>query len=201
MITTDAVLGAAPEAGWSKDGVVADDPRYPPEGLVPHDPAWPARYAELAGKLNRVLGDHWTIEHIGSTSVPGLLAKPVIDLALRIPENATVDDSLATFAAAGWTGLTPLPTHQALFQLDQDGIRRAIAHLFTAEQWPSAPQRLFPAWLRTHPADRDAYAALKQSLRDGGVWGHRYTTAKAAFVRRIVHQAQATSGGSASREA
>lgn len=170
---------------------MTNDPRYPPEGLVPYDPAWPARYAELAGKLHQVLGDHWQIEHIGSTSVPGLLAKPVIDLALRIPENETVHDNLLTFAVAGWTDFVPLPTHQAMFQLDHDGTRRAIAHLFSAEQWPTAPQRLFPAWLRTHTSDRDAYASLKQGLRNGGLSGHSYTAAKAAFVQHISDKAGA----------
>ena len=152
---------------------------------MPYDPAWPTRYANLARQLHQALGDHWHIEHIGSTSVPGLLAKPVIDLALRIPGPNDLHVKVPALSAVGWTDLTPLPTHQALFQLDHDGTRRAIAHLFSAEQWSTAPQRLFPAWLRTHPTDRDAYATLKLRLRDGGTCGHEYTTAKAAFVRDI----------------
>lgn len=170
---------------------VAKDARYPSEGLIPYDPTWPARYVQLANTLHQALGDHWQIEHIGSTSVPGLLAKPVIDLALRIPDNEPIPDRLPTFAAAGWTDLTPLPTHQALFQLDREGTRRAIAHLFSAEQWPTAPQRLFASWLRAHPTDRDAYTSLKQGLRDAGLWGHDYTAAKAAFVQYIADKARA----------
>jgi GrpB-like predicted nucleotidyltransferase (UPF0157 family) len=168
---------------------MGNQPRYPSAGLVPYDPAWPVRYVELAGSLQQVLGDHWQVEHIGSTSVPGLLAKPVIDLAVRIPEQETVHDNLRAFATAGWTGMTPLPTHQALFQVDHDGTRRAIAHLFPADRWPTASQRVFPAWLRAHPADRDAYANLKQTLRCGGLWGHDYTNAKAAFVQHICAKA------------
>jgi len=170
---------------------VANQPRYPPEGLVPYDPAWPAGYAELARQLQQTLGCHWQIEHIGATSVPGMLAKPVIDLALRIPHPDARENNLPALEAAGWTDLTSLPTHQALFQLDHDGTRRAIAHLFPAEQWSTAPQRLFPAWLRAHPTDRDAYASLKQSLRDGGIWGHDYTTAKAVFIHHISAKAGA----------
>jgi GrpB-like predicted nucleotidyltransferase (UPF0157 family) len=85
-----------------------------------------------------------------------------------------------------------LPTHQTLYQLDHDGVRRGIAHLFSAEQWATAPQRLFPAWLRTHPTDRDTYARLKQTLRDTGTWGHDYTAAKAAFIKRISDLAAAS---------
>lgn len=166
--------------------VVTSDPRYPAEGLVPYDPSWPARYAELASTLQRSLGAAWRIEHIGSTSVPGLLAKPVIDLALRIPEHTSIGDDLHALARAGWTDLTRLPTHQVLFRLDHGGVRRAVAHLFTAVQWSLAPQRLFADWLRTHPDDRDAYARLKRDLRARGLRGHDYTAAKAAFVHHVV---------------
>jgi GrpB-like predicted nucleotidyltransferase (UPF0157 family) len=164
---------------------VANEPRYPPEGLVPYDPAWPLRYGNLARRLQQVLGDRWRIEHIGSTAVPGLVAKPVIDLALRVPDPDELCAKLPDLEAAGWTDLTPLPTHQALFQLDEAGTRRAIAHLFSPEQWSMAPQRLFPAWLRTHPHDREAYARLKLGLREGGTWGYAYTDAKAEFVQDV----------------
>jgi len=161
---------------------------------VPYDPTWPSRYAELANQLHRTLGRRWRVEHIGSTSVPGLLAKPVIDLAVRVPDPEELDDKLAALETIGWTDLTNLPTHQTLYQLDHDRVRRGIAHLFSAEHWATAPQRLFPAWLRTHPTDRDAYARLKQTLRDTGTWGHDYTAAKAAFVNRISALAAAGSG-------
>lgn len=158
---------------------------------MPYDPTWPSQYAELAGELHRILGETWHIEHVGSTSVPGLLAKPVIDMAVRIPNHQSIADRLDEFASAGWTDLTQLPTHQALFRLDHSGLRRAIAHLFEAEQWPTAPVRLFAAWLRTHPADRDAYADLKHRLRKRGLQGHEYTAAKAAFVQHVVDRAVA----------
>ena len=161
---------------------------------MPYDPAWPHRYAELADQLHQALGRRWRVEHIGSTSVPGLLAKPVIDLAVRVPDPAELDDKLTVLEAIGWTDLTALPTHQTLYQLDDDRVRRGIAHLFSAEQWATAPQRLFPAWLRTHPSDRDAYARLKQTLREAGTWGHDYTAAKTAFVKRVSALAAAGSG-------
>lgn len=161
---------------------------------MPYDPAWPYRYAELADQLHQTLGRRWQLEHIGSTSVPGLLAKPVIDLAVRVPDPAELDDKLAALKAIGWTDLTAFPTHQTLYQLDHDRVRRGIAHLFSAEQWATAPQRLFPAWLGTHPTDRDTYARLKQTLRETGTWGHDYTAAKTAFVNRISALAAAGSG-------
>jgi len=97
---------------------------------VPYDPTWPHRYAELADQLHRRLGRRWRVEHIGSTSVPGLLAKPVIDLAVRVLDPAELDDKLGVLEAIGWTDLTALPDYQTLYQLDHDRVRRGIAHLF-----------------------------------------------------------------------
>jgi GrpB-like predicted nucleotidyltransferase (UPF0157 family) len=172
---------------------VADATTYPVEGLVPPDPAWPERFAQLAGALRAQLGPAWRIEHIGSTSVPGLLSKPVIDLALRIPDEELLSDHGDCFRRAGWSEAIALASHQVSFLLDGT-VRRAIAHVFTSDQWPSAHQRLFASWLRRHPHDRDAYARRKQGLHDKGVWGPEYTAAKTVFVRHVVNRARAAQG-------
>ncbi len=72
--------------------------------------------------------------------------------------------------------------------------RVAIAHLFSSEQWPSAPVRLFAQWLRTHDGDRDEYQRLKLSLVAAGIWGNAYTSAKTDFVVGIVNRARAQQG-------
>ena len=112
-----------------------------------YDPAWAGRYAYLAGLLARELGPGWEIEHVGSTSVPGLLAKPVIDLALRLPSGENPADWAEVFHRLGWDGPAELGTHQAYVQHEGD-IRVAIAHVFTAHAWPHAHVRLFAEWLR-----------------------------------------------------
>ncbi|GGU38078.1 GrpB family protein [Nocardioides albus] len=71
---------------------------------------------------------------------------------------------------------------------------RAILHLFTTDQWPTAHLRLFANWLRSHDADRDAYASLKSGLVGSGVWGSEYTVAKRAFVNDVVNRARAARG-------
>ena len=86
-----------------------------------------------------------------------------------------------------------LGDHEAIFLLG-DGVRLAIAHLFTTEQWPDAHLRLFSNWLRAHDADRDAYADLKQELVIAGVWGSDYTRAKAKFVEDTVNRARTVRG-------
>jgi GrpB-like predicted nucleotidyltransferase (UPF0157 family) len=172
---------------------VVDVTTYPVEGLVPSDPAWPELYAGLAAALQAELGPAWRIEHIGSTSVSGLLAKPVIDMAVRLPDEERLGDHTHAFRRAGWSEPIDLGSHHVMFLLDGT-VRRAIAHVFTTRQWPVAHQRLFAAWLRRHSNDRDAYAHLKQGLHDRGVWGADYTESKTAFVQDIVDRARAEEG-------
>jgi GrpB-like predicted nucleotidyltransferase (UPF0157 family) len=172
---------------------VSWETRYPSARLVPYDPSWPERYAEIAAALGGGLGPEWTAEHVGSTSVPGLLAKPVIDLALRLPTGQQLAAWEEAFRTVGWTDRTKIGDHEALFLVD-GSVRVAIAHVFTADQWEHAHPRLFADWLRIHPSDRDEYARLKADLVRHGVWGTDYTTAKAAFVQDVVNRARNTRG-------
>ncbi len=167
--------------------------RYPRVKLVPADPSWSCRYAELACDLTVALGADWNLEHVGSTSVPGLLAKPVIDIALRMPAGAHLREASASLSDAGWTQPAKLGDHAATFLLVDD-LRSAIGHIYTAEQWPEAHVRLFSQWLRDHSDDRDRYAELKRSLVERGQWGADYTTAKGDFVTQLVNRARAARG-------
>jgi GrpB-like predicted nucleotidyltransferase (UPF0157 family) len=62
--------------------------KYPAERLAVPDAAWERRYAEVSADLLNALGSEWVVEHVGSTSVPGLVAKPVIDVASGYPKAA-----------------------------------------------------------------------------------------------------------------
>jgi GrpB-like predicted nucleotidyltransferase (UPF0157 family) len=166
---------------------------YPAVPLTPADLSWSGRYAELAGGLTAALGPGWDLEHVGSTSVPGMLAKPVIDIALRMPAGADLRDASVALGAAGWTPPVPVADHLATFLLADD-VRSAIGHLFRPEQWPEAHVRLFSQWLRDHPEDRVRYAELKRSLVEQGQWGAGYTDAKGGFVAEVVDRARAARG-------
>ncbi len=167
--------------------------RYPAERLVPFDVGWPSRYAEISACLREVLGPGWLTEHVGSTSVPGLPAKPVIDLALRIPDGTRLAAASTSFLRAGWTEPVALGDHRATFLL-VGGVRVAIGHIFAPEQWRDAHLRLFADWLRTHETDRVRYANLKSGLVSQGIWGSAYTLAKSEFVLTIVNQARVARG-------
>ncbi len=167
--------------------------QYPEERLVAYDPDWPSRFLEVAQLLRRGLGPEWVIEHAGSTSVPGLSAKPVIDLVLRLPEGQDVTEATRPLLSADWSAPVEVGDHWAIFH-PAEGRRAAIGHIFTAVQWPEAHMRLFARWLRSHPADRQRYEDLKRGLVQQGIWGSDYTRRKASFVHEIVNSARRHQG-------
>lgn len=159
---------------------------YPPEKVVAWSPGWARSFAGLAASVSSALPG-WAVEHVGSTSVPGLCAKPVLDVALRAPAGVPP----SAVRALGWAGPVDLGTHLAVFALDAGGVRRAIAHVYRFEDWDDAAVRLFAARLRRCPDEAAEYARLKESLVAAGVWGAAYTEAKTAFVEAAVARERA----------
>jgi len=146
-----ALVGPRP-ARW--DHIVIED----------YDPDWPDRFEAASALIRDVLGDQIiAIEHVGSTSVPGLPAKPVIDIDLLIADTGDESGYVPPLVAVGYWLVLREPWwygHRMLVSPAED------AHLHV---WPrDAPEpvrhRLFRDWLRTHPEDRDLYAAAKRRL-------------------------------------
>jgi GrpB-like predicted nucleotidyltransferase (UPF0157 family) len=159
-----------------------------PIEIVDYDPSWPEAFALEAERLRAALGTMaLAVDHVGSTSVPGLAAKPVIDIQVSVDRLEPVDGYRARLAGIGYAYET-VP----------------LVYFHRPEQWPhthhvhvrqhgGADERrtlVFRDWLRAHPEDRDAYEALKRSLAEDGdadtVEGRfRYSEAKTAFIREI----------------
>lgn len=164
--------------------------------IVEHDPRWAAAYARAAAELRAVLAP-WlvAIEHIGSTAVPGLAAKPVIDLQVGVRSLA---DSDAIVAAVQSLGYEYVPEFEAelpdrrYFRRWADGRRTEHVHLVEHGNRSWWDRHLaFRDWLRAHDEDRDAYAALKRRLADAHpVDRAAYTDGKAGFVQAIERRAQ-----------
>lgn len=160
--------------------------------VVDYDACWPAAFAEAAEQLREVGAGRWQVEHIGSTSVPGLSAKPIIDLAVRVESLDQLDDRRQELAACGWLPIRRQPrSHQVRVREDR-GRRTHIAHFFTAERWETCHQRLFRDWLRSHPDDLVRYQRVKLAAATGGE--SEYATAKQAVVLDIVNRARAERG-------
>ena len=160
--------------------------------VVDHNPAWAAQYAAEAEKLRAVLGENCTaIHHIGSTAVPGLKAKPILDIMPVVRDLRAVDRAAEDFRRLGYEylGEFGIPgrrylrkggderTHQVhvFAEADEANIRRHIA---------------FRDHLRAHEADRDAYARLKRALAQAHPYDiEAYCEGKAAFVRALERRA------------
>jgi len=172
--------------------------RSRPYDLAEPDPAWPSRFEQVAAELRGALGDlAQRIEHVGSTSVPGLAAKPTIDVqvsvASMVPRSAYVDP-LEELGFV-WTVDPWDDTHEFLSR-DRGENRDVHVHICRAGSLWEQRHLAFRDWLRTHPADAAAYATLKRGLaaahpRDV----HTYTHEKGEFIREIQGKALAEGVG------
>jgi GrpB-like predicted nucleotidyltransferase (UPF0157 family) len=144
-----------------------------------YDPAWVDQFAAAAALLEETLGGQIiAIEHVGSTSVPGLPAKPIIDIDLLLEDTADESGYVPALEARGYRLVLREPWwygHRMLVSPAED------VHLHV---WPKdAPEpirhRLFRDWLRTHREDRDLYASTKRRLAQDTVENPgRYVMAK-----------------------
>jgi GrpB-like predicted nucleotidyltransferase (UPF0157 family) len=157
-------------------------------GVRPFDPAWAAEFGRMRALLGATLGDRAVqISHVGSTAVPGLPAKPIIDIDLTVPDSAAEADYLPALVAAGFRLIAREPEweeHRCLTFVSPN----TNLHVFS----PGAiePQRhlLFRERMRRVSADREAYGTLKLALAAEGFAGD-YNGAKAALIYDIYERA------------
>ena len=177
------MAGAAPATG-----VEVTDP----------DPAWPRHYHDLAGRIREALG--WRVlqlEHVGSTAVPGLPAKPVIDVDLIVADPGREQDYVPALEAIGfrlvirepwWYGHRALRTEEPPCNL----------HVFGFDSPEPIRHRIFRDWLRGNPAERERYAAAKrEAAADANAAGEHvmeYNARKQQVIRDIYHRAFAAAG-------
>lgn len=156
------------------------------------DPSWQQRAAELIAALEPLL-ERWLagrIEHVGSTAVPGLAAKPVIDLQAPVVSLVGSEPADHLLAEAGWHLVPPELDQRAWRRLhvlaDSD---RRVAHLHLVEgDHPRRRETLdFRDQLREQPALAAQYERLKRTAaHEHGDDREAYTHAKAAFIRTVV---------------
>ncbi|MDF9714761.1 GrpB family protein [Nocardioides sp. ChNu-153] len=134
--------------------------------VVGYDALWPAAYAGLEQLIRAALGPvALAVEHVGSTAVPGLAAKPVIDVDVTVPDPRDEAAYVPALEAAGLTLLLREP------RWHEHRILRGEAPRANVHVWgPDCPEvvrhRLLRDWLREHPADRERYAAAKRAAAD-----------------------------------
>lgn len=167
-----------------------------PVEVVDYDAAWPARFRALADRAAAALGGiALRIEHVGSTSVPGLAAKPVIDLDVLVRAE-DVPAAIERLARIGYAhrGDLGIPGREAF--RPPPGEPKHHLYVCVAECRGYHEHLLFRDHLRAHPHAAAEYAALKRRLAAGHRDdGEAYQLAKSAWIDAVTRRAEAERDG------
>ena len=159
--------------------------------IVPYDPAWPEQFAELGRELRAGLGDiALRIDHVGSTAVPGLAAKPIIDVQVSVAAFEPLAAFKQPLERLGYVFRADNPERTKRYFREPPGRRRTHVHVRRAGSFSEQWALLFRDYLRAHPDAAATYETEKRTLairfRDDR---HGYTEAKGPQLWVIIRQA------------
>jgi len=190
------------EEGREPDGLTTEEqlrtvtigelvPLSAPVRLVEYDPDWPLRFRREADRIRAVLGDRvLQLEHVGSTAVPGLPAKPIIDVLLVLTNSADEPTYVPAMLAAEYVLRIREPNwnEHRLFKGPDSNIN---LHVFSSGCPEIARVLVFRGWLRINTSDRDLYARTKLELaKMNWKYVQNYADAKTAVVEQIIARAR-----------
>jgi len=166
-------------------------PLTAPIELVDYDPRWPELFRREAKRIRAALGDGaLRIEHTGSTAVPGLAAKPIVDIVLVVADSAGEESYVPALEAAGYVLRIREPgwyEHRLLKGPDT----KVNLHVFSAGCAEIDRMLLFRDRLRADEGDRELYEHTKRALaRKEWKFTQNYADAKAPIVEEIIARAQ-----------
>jgi GrpB-like predicted nucleotidyltransferase (UPF0157 family) len=157
--------------------------------IVDYDASWPAQFALVAERIRAVLGRAvLAIEHIGSTAIPGLAAKPIIDVDLTLSDPVNEAAYVPALERAGFILRRREPDwHQhRLLRLDEP---RTNLHVFGPECPELLRHRMFREWLKAHPRELELYRRTKLAaaamFADGSGTTVQYNRQKEPVIREI----------------
>ena len=162
--------------------------------IAEYDPKWPEQFAAEKRRVRRALGElALRVDHVGSTSVPGLAAKPIIDIQVTVAGVAEAGACRELLEGLGYTYTTnPLP------YFHQPSEWPHTHHLHVRERGSAEERRMLAVrdWLRAHESDRRAYEALKRRLAEDSYaetpeGRFRYSEGKTDFIRELEERSRA----------
>ena len=159
--------------------------------LAPYDPEWPALFNQLAKQIREALGDKvHLLEHAGSTSVPGLSAKPIIDMVLAVTDSSDESAYVQELTNIGFTLRIREPDWYEHRLLKSTDIVSNL-HVFSAGCEEIMQMLLFRDWLRNTPSDRLLYERTKRKLA-ARTWRYtqNYADAKSEVIQEILARAR-----------
>jgi GrpB-like predicted nucleotidyltransferase (UPF0157 family) len=161
----------------------------PPVEIVEHDPAWAAEFEQLRGRIAGVLGPvALRIEHVGSTSVPGLAAKPILDVDVVVEDARDVREAIAGLAGLGYlhVGALGVPGREAFFTPEDSEYAHHL-YVCTTDSRELDRHVFFRDRLRSDDGVAQEYARLKRELaREHRNDRLAYSEAKSAFIERVL---------------
>jgi GrpB-like predicted nucleotidyltransferase (UPF0157 family) len=158
--------------------------------IVDYDPAWPERFRQEEARIRSSLGEAaLSVEHIGSTSVPGLAAKPIVDVLLVVEDSGDELSYLPALEAAGYVLRVREPDfdEHRMFRTPEKDVH---LHVFSAGSPEIERYLLLRDHLRENEEDRELYARTKRELasRDWPSMQH-YAEAKTGVIEGIIARA------------
>lgn len=157
--------------------------------IVGYNPQWPLMFEVERKRLHKALGDYaLTIEHIGSTAVPGLVAKPVIDMTVGVASLAIADaHCIEIIENLGYEYVQKyediMPRRRYFRRNNANKMRTHQIHLWEVTDSEYERHVVFRDYLRTHPEEAKAYAEVKQHLATQFDDVNDYADAKSAFIK------------------
>lgn len=166
--------------------------------VVDPDPGWSSDFGTVAARVRDALGRRaLVVEHVGSTAVPGLPAKPIIDVDLVVADPADEEAYVPALAAAGFVLRVREPWwHEHRLLRGEAPVSQV--HVFGPDSPEVVRHRLFRDWLRGNPDERARYAAVKRGAADAaraaGEHMMQYNARKERVLREIYARAFAAMG-------
>jgi len=163
--------------------------------LADYDPAWPALFEREAARIRSILGDDVRLlEHVGSTSIPGMAAKPVIDILLAVPDSSDEPSYIPRLEAAGYVLRIREPDWHE-HRLCKGPDTNINLHIFSIGSPELVRMLVFRDRLRSDPVAFERYLSAKRALADED-WEfvQQYADAKSEVVEALIAEALAASG-------
>jgi GrpB-like predicted nucleotidyltransferase (UPF0157 family) len=161
--------------------------------IAPYDETWPSTFAEIGARLRRELGPTaLRIDHVGSTAVPGLAAKPIIDIQISVGSFEPLDAYRVPIERAGFVHRPGNPELTKRYFRERPGVRRTHVHVRRAGSFSEQFVLLFREYLRAHPGEAHRYAELKRQLANEFSSPDQradYVEAKSPFIWQTMQRA------------
>jgi len=162
--------------------------------VVPHNPSWRSKFEDESKQIALALGENVvTIHHIGSTSIPNIYAKPVIDFLVEVKDIAKVDEQSSAIAALGYEvmGEFGIPGRR-YFRKQNEDIRTHNVHTFEVNSPEIIRHLAFRDYMIAHPEAAQKYSELKRQLAQqypNDING--YMDGKDSFIKEMEQKALA----------